>query len=452
MEVSVITKQFRGIIFVLRQDEYQNLIKRLREGVSSLEELLSGNMELEPDRRRDSQGRLYRLLGDISASIYEALRSAVTCACPGLHDVGLQLMSQPAVITPHDDDDNIIKSQKFHLILSSASTALASGGNLGSTNKLWKMLSLSVCTSNHGDTLTATTAITSTSSRGVRFSSPTREKSDISQARDSPSNTSGLGVAVTSTLNERKFHNIDNLCQALRRSRKQGIGECCGQICDGSSPHRNRVYQVYPLGSPSDNGNWSLVSLRSVFAGEADAALMYGDRLRLAWVVASSVLQLQGTPWLSRALSHDGIFLTQQDGDFRDVFVMKHFPEPLYPACNRVSAAAHRTKSANLKALGILLIELIFGQTMDRLRSTLSGSVSSVFAHRAPGPLSDYETAMGLMDQINTRVGSNYCSAVKRCINYDYYQGSAGFGAGLRKDVLVDVLTLLEQDLERVMS
>ncbi len=59
---------------------------------------------------------------------------------------------------------------------------------------------------------------------------------------------------------------------------------------------------------------------------------------------------------------------------------------------------------------------------------------------------------MGLMDQINTRVGSNYCNAVKRCINSDYYQGGLDFGGGPQKDVLVGVLTLLEQDLKNAMG
>ncbi|KAK3938139.1 hypothetical protein QBC46DRAFT_169477 [Diplogelasinospora grovesii] len=233
-------------------------------------------------------------------------------------------MSQPAVITPHDDDNGIIKSQKVHLVLSSASTNLVSEGNLWSTTKLWNVLSLSVCMSIRGDTIATATA-TKTSGRSVAFSLPTPEGSEISQARGSLSDTVGLGVALTSTWSERKCHNIGNLCQALRRSRKQGVGECCGQIYDGSSPYQSRAYEVYPLGSPN-------------------------------------------------------------------------------------------------------------------------GSTSSILVDRAPGPLSDYETLMGLMDQINRRMGSNYCSAVKRCINCDYHQGSVGFGDGPRKDVLVGVLTLLEQD------
>ena len=147
-------KQFKRVMFILQQDEYQNLLKRLREGVSSLEDLLSGNMELEPARCRGSQVTWYKLLRDLSASVYEALRSTVTCACPGFHDFGLRLMSQPTIITPNDDENEVVKSQKFHLVLSTASTTLASEANLWAASKIWNLMSLSLSTFACGDTIT----------------------------------------------------------------------------------------------------------------------------------------------------------------------------------------------------------------------------------------------------------------------------------------------------------
>ncbi len=49
--------------------------------------------------------------------------------------------------------------------------------------------------------------------------------------------------------------------------------------------------------------------------------------------------------------------------------------------------------------------------------------------------------------------GSNYSSAVRRCINSEFYQQGSGLGDDApQKDVLVGVLGLLEQDLERAMG
>lgn len=458
MEASGMKKQLKRVLFILQHDEYHSLLKRLREGVSNLEDLLSGNMELEPARCRGSQVKWYRLLRDLSSSIYEALRSTVTCACPGFHDVGLRVMSQPIIITPHDDEHEVVKSQKFHLVLSTASTTLASEADLWATTKIWNLLSLSLSAYTRGDTTTttrpATVNVTSVSRPVVRFSLPTPEGSGMSQANESLSETLALDeITSSSILGRRNPQKISNLCQAMRRSRKQGVGECCGQIFDTSTTHSPGVFEVYPVGSPNDVSDWSPVSLGAILEGEAGSTLMYGDRLRLAWVVTSSVLQLDGTPWLSRVPSRDDIFLTKQDGAvyIRDVFIMKRFPQPALPDCTRVPAETYKANNtATLKALGTLLIELIFGQTIDRLRSTLGGTTTSIFAHHsAPGqPLSDYETAVRLLDHINTRVGSNYCSAVKWCINCEYPQGVVGFGGSPQNNVLVSVLNLLEQDLK----
>jgi len=136
----------------------------------------------------------------------------------------------------------------------------------------------------------------------------------------------------------------------------------------------------------------------------------------------------------------------------QDVLVMKHLPESPSPACNRLPPAQNTTnRVASLTALGIILIELIFGRTIDHLRSALNNRPVSVFAEHTATGLSDYEVAMRLMDEVNTRVGSNYCSAVKRCINSDY-QVDMSLGGGSRHNVLISVLTLLEQDFNAAMG
>jgi len=175
---------------------------------------------------------------------------------------------------------------------------LASEAGFWATSKIWNLVSLSLSTRAPGDaiintrntaTATATTA-SSTTRRGVAFSLPTPKDSDMSQAGDNLCETIGLGVLLESSVRETVPKSISDLCQAIRNSRKQGVGECCGQILDTSTYHLPRAYEVYPLGSLSDNGDWSLVSLGFVLNGDAGSALTYGDKLRLAWVITSSVL------------------------------------------------------------------------------------------------------------------------------------------------------------------
>ncbi|KAK5663803.1 hypothetical protein OQA88_6 [Cercophora sp. LCS_1] len=450
MEATAMKKQFRRVMFVLQQHEYHDSLKILREGVSSLEDLLSGNMELEPSRYRGSRIAWYGKLRDISMSIYEALRFTLTCACPGPHEFGLRLISKPVIITPHDDEHEIVKSQTFHLILSTFSTTLASDANLWTASKIWNMLSLSVSTSTSYDTPLATATNTSSTSARVRFSLPTPAGSDTSEARDRLAETIGLGIAPT----PEGPSIIQNLCRAVRKSGKQGAGGCCGRIYDKSSPHQPRSFEVYPLGSPHDNGtDWSPVSLGSTLSN-----LLERDKLQLAWIITSSVLQLDGTPWLSGGLSNENIFLGQQNGVLctQDIFVMKSPPEKPTLVTYQKTSMTHNPNSnpATLKALGLLLVELILGQSIESLRSKVQHSTASIFS-RCGGPThvpSDYETALALLDQINTRVGSNYCAAVKRCINCEYYQEVEGFSQKRPQDPLIGVLSLIEQDIEAVMS
>ncbi|KAK3345888.1 hypothetical protein B0T25DRAFT_265373 [Lasiosphaeria hispida] len=435
-EVSGVKREYQRAKFTLQRADYAELLTKLRDGVSSLDSIVYKSVEMEPKRRKHFQGRLYRLLRDLSGSIYRALLSAVTCQCPSLHDIGLRLMPQPISANPYDDDEDIMKALKFSLALSSVSTGFGneSEGILWGRIKLWNLLSLSISISNHRHVSSHVTS-------GLRFSLPAPEPSDVSQHNVS----NGANFAMTPT-GEKPSQSIINLCQTLRRSRKQGAGECCGHILDGSS-HLHRTYEVYPLDNPDEGGDWSLVSLRSVLAGDVGPtqSLLYGNKLRLAWVVASSVAQLRGTPWLASGPTHDDIFLAQQNGVllFEDVFVIKRFPERAPPMRSCTTAAA--VNRPTLMALGLLLIELFFGQVVEHVDFQSNGST----ADQTSNTLSQYEARIRFLNMIQTLGSGNYYTAVRRCVMGEVYE-EVNYEA--QKDPFVTVLGLLEQDLEMAMA
>ncbi len=417
----------KGGALVLQRSEYQELLARLREGVSSLESLINMNAELEPDRRRRSQGRLNKLLRDLAGGFYSALKSAVvTCQCPGLHDVGLKLANQPMTITPHDSDADVMRMLKLGLAVSYAPTALETSGHLWGSIRMWNRVHVQL-TQDPQPLAPATPVVPMTSKRKrVGFAVSTNTPAMIS-------------TQAPLQLQQLKPGKIANLCQAVRNAQKLRAGECCGHITDDSRTPCPK-YEVYPSGDVDVGCDWCLVSLKDVLAaGEAGPSppLLYGDKLQLAWVITSSVLQLQGTPWLPGALTHDEIFLAKKDGIllYREVFVLKRLPEP--------GAAAQQVAAANLMtfALGILLIELILGRTIEKLQP---GTASITAACNLWAQISSYEAARQLLDKVNTFGGPNYHSAVSRCIKGNLYDdepnGADVFFSG--------VLGLLEQDLE----
>jgi hypothetical protein len=184
--------------------------------------------------------------------------------------------------------------------------------------------------------------------------------------------------------------------------------------------------------------------------------LTYLDRLRLAWTVASSVVQLQDTPWLDSPPTHNDIFLVQQDDGMlrQDAFVLRSFPDRTGPAgCGRIANQATATgREQALLALGVLLIELVLRQPMDRLCAgsgvNLRGSTPSVTAF-----LRDYQTITKLLDRVNTLGGRNYCSAVRACIWQELCYREVGRdddGITQQNAAFFEVIGHLERDMEMV--
>ncbi|KAK3998033.1 hypothetical protein QBC44DRAFT_303151 [Cladorrhinum sp. PSN332] len=134
VESAGLKRDWKRVLFILRKDDYRSRIKGIRDGVSRLQILMDLNVELQPERRRRSQGRMLKLVREVSGSIYNAIRMAWVCACPIPHHVGLalKLLSQPESAIPEDDEEDIAKAFDFHLIASYNASPTNSDGHEGS--------------------------------------------------------------------------------------------------------------------------------------------------------------------------------------------------------------------------------------------------------------------------------------------------------------------------------
>jgi hypothetical protein len=419
---SSIKRALKGGALVLQRSEYNTLTDRLRDGISSLESLINMNVDMEPDRRKRSRGRLHNLVRALAGGVYRALQSSLTCECPGLHDVGLRMMDQPITVTPHDTDEDVMCMLKLGLVVSFASTALDTGGQLRGSTRRWNRLHIQ----------------------------PTQHPQSPAPTAPVASNRKSVGFAVsTKTLVIRTYSDtsqdlgrVGSLCQVLRKAPKLSADVCCGHIADESrcpSPE----YGVYTSADADAGSDWALVSLRDALtAGTGPSPpLLYGDRLRLAWLITSGVLQLQGTPWLPGNLTHDEIFLVKKDGVvlYREVFVQRRFPE------TGPQLVIHQgATGVTSLALGMLLIEVILGQP---LFEKVHPDTSMIAASDPWRHLVSYEAASQLLGKVNTHGGPNYCSAVNMCI-----RGGSQLESSSSTDVFSKVLGLLEMDLEMTVA
>ncbi|WKT46771.1 hypothetical protein QSH57_011645 [Fusarium oxysporum f. sp. vasinfectum] len=410
-ESSSIKKQFKRATFILQKSNHEEAITRIRDGVSALQRLAVLNTDLESQRKSRSQGRLNRLVNSMLNGIYHALRSTMTCKCSGLHDVGLRLTPPSRTVVPEDDDEDIVKELQFRLAVSYLTASPAN------TSKQWKEILLKSKQDSKTSTVSFTAQSTTTSRKKVGFAVPSTTSSTNSQQSQTViigSALSNLALNTLSTISEPVCSkHISNLCEAMQTMGKGKQGERCGHIqhCYMTETKKYDVYTLECLGSCDE---WSLVPLKQVLQ---DPALLYGDKLRLAWVIACGVLQMKGTPWVTDIPRSEDIFIAQKGGihQFQHVFVLRHFPE--YP---RVNASVSPTNPFMLY-LGILLIELILGQSI----ATLDSPQTQILESGLPRHILDYEAANKLLGRVMMTGGSGYYNAVERCLRSDMQIGSA---------------------------
>ncbi|KAI0413522.1 hypothetical protein F5X98DRAFT_351702 [Xylaria grammica] len=435
--------------FSLMKSSYDDLIARITDGIGRLETLTSQNVELEPQRTIRSQYRFLTLLTETVQSLYRALQKSL--ACHPAHDVNLELAARTSKFTPDDEDETITKSSLFRIAILTYSS---SGPDSQDLQKAQSWCEVVIKERGCSIALAPSTE---------PFDSRTRSRKGKKTVRFSNSppiilpeniNTPGViqGQSTSTTLVQEmshlslvptKLNAVLDLCEALRKSSKQPSQECCGYIMDiHSSKHRE--YGLYPCMEEIEHEVESTLSLRKVIDGPPEGLppLTYSDRLYLAAVISSSVLQLHKTPWLPEKLTSDDIFFPRrEDGHlYRHPYVFRRVPEPNPPAAVSTTVKLdHLPYNPTVLSLGILLVELILGKS---LRAAASAYTS------VPDILTNYAAAQQLQSEVDQYGGPNYGSAVRRCLNFSSYRQPLSLGdEGFRHEVYAGVVAPLEETL-----
>ena len=447
--------ELKRAIFTLSRWQYADLLSTIREGVSNLENLADRNIELEPARRVRSHGKLFILLQDISKSLYSALRSSLDCSAG--HDVGLRLERRTVNFTPADNNDRVISDMVFKLSLSSG-TSTGHPESATDHARIWAEIQVQPTKAAKKnpflpeDPVFPASKKTYKGNKSVRFAdspqvssfTPAVMKTETRSPTPNPYTLIPNLTMSTAAIGLPSFEATSCLCERVRESQRHAKFDSCGTITDHVS-HAPRRYTVYPQPILDLSGTrcWPVISLRDVLENEDNTLhLPYRDRLQLAVVISSNILQLHGSPWLPDTIrSHDILFIRKHNYPIYDrPFVMKQLPnndltigkdgECIPPLCN-----------PTLLSLGILLIELILGKTFDSLRTPRDPVASSNL-------LVDYMVAQRLVGQVRM-ASSNYGTAVTRCIGGDLHKDSYCLDSeDFCQEVYSGVVALLERDLE----
>lgn len=190
---------------------------------------------------------------------------------------------------------------------------------------------------------------------------------------------------------------IKDLCSRL--STKE-ICHCLGYICDDKRTQR--------LLCPAQEdelrvGEFSYISLAALLQGQGDSRLTRHERYNIASILASSLLQLQSTPWLAEKMEKNNIFFCRQDNKvfvdrpyIRHSFASLKSSQPCSNATTQPSLSPGFMARNSLSNLGILLLELCFGQPIE------SQAIRKIYLgpDGKPHNSTDYMTALLWADMV----------------------------------------------------
>lgn len=259
-------------------------------------------------------------------------------------------------------------------------------------------------------------------------------------------------TAVTKALDQQPdLVVIQDLCRAIQKLQQPQRAMCLGFLRDEATRQRHGIFPVkMPL---TDRASWSVVSLNSVMAQTTNLRRRFtrGDKLRLAVILASSVLQLYHTPWLGETWGKDDIvFIQRNEGPlYEHPFISRRFAAgaspPTSPNFNIDSLLLlHRwIRNPTLFALGVLLIELCLGKPISELQGPHESN--SEFNLN-----STWIAADRLVEVVYLEGGTRYGDAVRHCIRCDFDQQETSLEDERFQDAVYNgVVGLLEDDLRQ---
>jgi hypothetical protein len=217
------------------------------------------------------------------------------------------------------------------------------------------------------------------------------------------------------------------LCQLLG---EQGMGDCMGII-----GHDDETYHLHPFTERNRPEQSDSVTLDHILSSDFEGRLSRRQRYFIALLLASSVAQLQFSPWLKTGLTKEDVVFYPSHDDvhsipYREPFILQGFPldDPVRPDIG--------AGECNFYSLGILLLELCFGQRLEdhplrKKHPTGVGEVKQAF---------DLMASLQWSRSVFDDAGHDYEAAVKWC-----FTGANSANQPWRNEIIKNVIRPLEK-------
>ncbi|KAL2675764.1 hypothetical protein Neosp_011955 [[Neocosmospora] mangrovei] len=421
VERKMVTRDFKKLLYRLNRKDYQEALQTISMGVTSIERLAQQSVELEPRRRKHSRCKVFNVLRDLSTSIYRALCSSILCT--DSHDVSLELATRFIEIGHGLDDEKIVQDAQFKV-------AISFEVNQGPARKrVWDEVNIKTTSAPIAEPpVPPVVAAKKKNRKRVSFGidralSRLRLTGPVTDAKPNLKTAMALfnrpvtDIAFMKTAEASNTTSIApvNLCLALRNAHGERP-DCYGRLIDRECGHRH--FQVYPLGAAINSDSWSIVTLEEVLEGKKGLRplISLAEKVRLALAIASSVLQLSKTPWLPEPLTRKNVhFFKRGDSlSYERPFLQKKLPEcsAKYPSNGSESESCSFSNNPTLFALGMLLLEIILGSSLDQLWQADDEGPDG----ESDSLIRDLIIANRMLEQRVSLINPAYKAVVERCI------------------------------------
>jgi hypothetical protein len=227
-------------------------------------------------------------------------------------------------------------------------------------------------------------------------------------------------------------HNIQ-LCKQLR-------DEDCG-VCMGIISHDDDIFHLHPIIQKRQDVANDPITLDHMLSHEFEGHLSRRQRYLIALLVASSVGQLQSTPWLRTDLCKEDIifFPSNDDGliiPYGEPFIRQGFSH----SHTHLSCTESFANDCNFYSLGIILLELCFGRRLEdhHLHKKHPSTTDPATKHAF-----DVMTALKWSSSVSGEGGDDYATAVKWC-----FTGVTDKEKNWRGEIIANVVRPLEKCME----
>ncbi|KAI0968125.1 hypothetical protein F4678DRAFT_464633 [Xylaria arbuscula] len=446
---------------VIKRSLYDEALQELISKNQTLETIVLSSLRLEPSRGKRSRAKYLEPFRRIASSIYKALQLGLCGACTQKHGISLQLFAPR--LSWRADEESIIGKLDFRVFLSHYVRA----EHARSWN--WKEVKLQVDVSSgalkRGFALPSRPATEATDERRVTKRVRIAIEGDIQTINPQVISKSPLGAEGPVLPTPPPKMIADKLCQTL--SIDGFRSKTCGYLTD-PSVHEYGRFSVFHIDDIRDSCELTFVSLRDIMKEPTrwrpKSTPSLPQKLAIASVIASGILQLQDTPWLSMTLTSEILYLAKVDEavSFTRTYISRTAPEdgcchrPSCPGpCEHSTRVMLRTEGLGnelMWGLFVLLIEVILWRAMDDIifqgfNLDLTGTL--------PKEIFDYTTEPGfgivrsLLSKVAMTGGQEYCNAVESCLKLAFGYPNLDLGQEeLQQQIYGSIITPIEESWE----